>query len=131
MIKCLKLTVILFKEMYLSVELGEYKCSNRVHQGKNDHTICAIKDSDGNQAMPPVEITVDFGDGSGEQVSCYFLIPLEIINILNLFIRNGPEKNQETCGPTDSNYLEHIGFMFPVRYFIYCGFLKLKDCTFN
>ena len=55
--------------MDVTVEMGEYKCSNVANSDGNDWTKCAIADSAGNQAMPPVEITVDYGDGSGEQVS--------------------------------------------------------------
>ena len=51
--------------MFLAIEFGEYKCSST--NGTNAEFICAIADGNGSQAMPPVVITVDFGDGSGEQ----------------------------------------------------------------
>ena len=79
--------------MYLSVELGEYKCSNRVHTGVNDHTKCAIMDSDGNQAMPPVEITVDFGDGSGEQVNFHLNSIISFYNSKAQEVREGTMGN--------------------------------------
>ena len=53
------------------IEFGDYTCSKAtgaVTMDGNNETICALKDSFGNQSMPPVNITVDFGDGSGEQV---------------------------------------------------------------
>ena len=54
--------------MLLTVELGEYRCSSSKLVGSNDETICALKDSQDGQSMAPVRITVDFGDGSGEQL---------------------------------------------------------------
>ena len=57
----------MIQDMHLSVELGEYRCSHDA-SGTNNETLCAIKDMDGKQALPPVIIRVDFGDGSGEQV---------------------------------------------------------------
>ena len=50
------------------VEVGEYRCSST--NSTNAEAICALKDlsgADTGQSMPPVVITVDFGDGSGEQ----------------------------------------------------------------
>ena len=66
--------------MDVTVEMGEYKCSNVANSDGNDWTKCAIADSAGNQAMPPVEITVDYGDGSGEQVSPYTKFECHIVS---------------------------------------------------
>jgi hypothetical protein len=52
--------------MQVVLEIGEYVCSSLI--GTNNETICALSDFNGNQSMPPVNITIDFGDGSGEQV---------------------------------------------------------------
>ena len=58
----------------MTVELGEYRCSNKPVSGPNDENLCALyTNSDGSQALPPVTITVDFGDGSGEQVDDGYL----------------------------------------------------------
>ena len=54
--------------MFLSVEMGEYRCSNAVSRSGNDERICALKDSQEAQSKAPVRVTVDFGDGSGEQL---------------------------------------------------------------
>ena len=54
--------------MSLVIEFGEYRCSST--NSSNAETVCALKDtsaSDTGQSLPPVVITVDFGDGSGEQ----------------------------------------------------------------
>ena len=54
--------------MSLVVEFGEYRCSST--NTTNAEAVCALKDtsaSDTGQSLPPVVITVDFGDGSGEQ----------------------------------------------------------------
>lgn len=63
-----KLTVM--EMMNLELSFGEYKCSSVNSTGtKAREAICALSDlKDGSGwSMPPVEITVDFGDGSGEQ----------------------------------------------------------------
>ena len=62
--------------MFLNVEIGEYRCSNQPKSpSPNNETLCAISDMMGSQSLPPVIITVDFGDGSGVQVwffiSCF------------------------------------------------------------
>ena len=61
--------------MFLTVELGEYRCSSKTPlteqddgEGDNDETICALIDQEKRQSKAPVRITVDFGDGSGEQL---------------------------------------------------------------
>jgi hypothetical protein len=57
--------------MEVIIEFGDYTCSKATGVGTadgNNETICALKDAFGNQSMPPVNITIDFGDGSGEQV---------------------------------------------------------------
>ena len=55
--------------MMLIVELGEHRCSatTQSSSGSNNEVLCALKDSQGDQVLPPVKITVNFGDGSGEQ----------------------------------------------------------------
>ena len=60
----------LWQVMEVIVEVGEYTCSKVTGASSpfNNETICALKDAFGNQSMPPVNITIDFGDGSGEQV---------------------------------------------------------------
>ena len=58
----------LLQPMNLVIEFGEYRCS--ATNTSNAETVCALKDtsaSDTGQSLPPVVITVDFGDGSGEQ----------------------------------------------------------------
>ena len=54
----------------LEVSFGEYVCKAENGTGDNMAAICALKDSQGTrlQSMPPVLITVDYGDGSGEQI---------------------------------------------------------------
>ena len=62
--------------MFLTIELGEYRCSSKSpsttagedDEGDNDETICALIDREKRQSKAPVKITVDFGDGSGEQL---------------------------------------------------------------
>lgn len=52
------------------LQFGEYVCSGLPQNGvSNNITGCAIDDVYGGsgQSMPPVIITVDYGDGSGEQ----------------------------------------------------------------
>ena len=61
--------------MFVTIEFGEYRCSGN-NETDNDETICAIADTNGDQAMPPVRITVDFGDGSGPQVLLQYAILL-------------------------------------------------------
>ena len=53
--------------MSLSLMIGEYTCTGS--DAQNNQTHCALNDNKGGsgQSMPPVVITVDFGDGSGEQ----------------------------------------------------------------
>ena len=56
--------------MSLVLEFGEYRCSSKDLRFSNSETVCGLKDtsaSDTGQSLPPVVITVDFGDGSGEQ----------------------------------------------------------------
>jgi hypothetical protein len=54
--------------VYIFIELGEYRCSAvTAGAGGNDETQCALSSSSG-QARPPVVVTVNYGDGSGEQV---------------------------------------------------------------
>ena len=58
----------MLQPMSLVVEFGEYRCSST--NSSNAESVCALKDtsaSDTGQSLPPVVITVDFGDGSGEQ----------------------------------------------------------------
>ncbi len=52
------------------VEVGDYTCSKvmGVSAPFNNESICALRDAFGAQSMPPVIITIDYGDGSGEQV---------------------------------------------------------------
>ena len=55
----------------LEVSFGEYVCKHENGTGDNMHAICGLKDSSGagsGNSMPPVLITVDYGDGSGEQI---------------------------------------------------------------
>ena len=55
----------------LEVSFGEYVCKPENGTGDNMHAICGIKDNSGTRSgisMPPVRITVDYGDGSGEQI---------------------------------------------------------------
>ena len=54
------------KVMYLNVELGEYRCSTK--PGDQGNQNCALNDGNGKGSLPPVQIRVDFGDGSGEQL---------------------------------------------------------------
>ena len=55
--------------MYLTIELGEYRCSSKPPtSGENDETNCSLIDQEGRQSKAPVKIIVDFGDGSGEQI---------------------------------------------------------------
>ena len=55
--------------MYLTVELGEYRCSSKVpSEGENDERSCALIDKKQGQSKAPVRITIDFGDGSGQQL---------------------------------------------------------------
>ena len=55
--------------MLLVVELGEHRCSaTSASSAGNDETLCAIVDGGGKQALPPVNISVNFGDGTGEQL---------------------------------------------------------------
>ena len=55
--------------MFLTVELGEYRCSSKTaSEEENDENICALIDKENGQSKAPVKITVDFGDGSGEQL---------------------------------------------------------------
>ena len=55
--------------MLLVVELGEHRCSaTTASSAGNDETLCAIVDGGGKQALPPVNISVNFGDGTGEQL---------------------------------------------------------------
>ena len=57
------------QNLFVTVELGDYKCSSASSSAlaKNDETLCALKDKTGEQSLPPVNISVNFGDGSGEQ----------------------------------------------------------------
>ena len=56
--------------MSLVLEIGEYRCSATTESanGKNNEVLCAITDGGGVQVLPPVNITVNFGDGTGEQL---------------------------------------------------------------
>ena len=58
------------QDMSLIVEIGEYRCSATTESsvGKNNEVLCAITDGLGVQALPPVNISVNFGDGTGEQL---------------------------------------------------------------
>lgn len=59
--------------MQVIVEVGDYTCSKvmGVSAPFNNESICALRDAFGAQSMPPVNITIDYGDGSGEQVRMY------------------------------------------------------------
>ena len=57
------------------LSIGDYKCQKSNGTGANAVGICALYDtgfmdvtSSSGQSMPPVVITVDYGDGSGEQM---------------------------------------------------------------
>ena len=51
------------------MEFGHHRCSSTTSSpiGGNNEVLCAIKDAAGGQSLPPVEIVVNFGDGTGEQ----------------------------------------------------------------
>jgi hypothetical protein len=55
--------------MQLVVEVGEHRCSSTGSSanGENNEMLCAINNA-GAQVLPPVNITINFGDGTGEQL---------------------------------------------------------------
>lgn len=59
--------------MFLTVEVGEHKCSSKEVSpvGSNNEILCALKcnmcSQEPVQVLPPVGIIVNYGDGTGEQ----------------------------------------------------------------
>ena len=52
----------------LEVSFGEYVCKAENGTGDNMHALSGIKDNSGSRTGISVLITVDYGDGSGEQI---------------------------------------------------------------
>ena len=60
------------------------------------------------QTRPPINVTVNYGDGSGEQVAVSeFELDIEDDNVC--FVRFGLERTRAICGLTSTSCLADIG----------------------